>query len=288
MNKRKNDFLESLQGMHLQWFAEAVEIEEEEDDSLEDDSVEFLVEGRDEIPPIEEEESGPSREELLRELTDLKERQSLVSSQLGDRKSLEEGFSKLSEALERQRESGNLKNEEALPSWEETKKRLAKNFYDDPMTAVEETLRYFVKSEIAPAFQQTQDMLSKTAVSTSKQLASSNDMNKMIMDRFHDEVEAAVKRLPQSPDVYEKACQQVGMNHFTDIVAFQVEESLKGTSGNATPTTKRPTSNVNPSSIGNVGKSTHKERRILTRDQKDWADKKGVSYEDAWAVFNTK
>jgi len=281
---KKDKLLDQLEGMHLQWFADGeVEIEDE----TEEEEIEFLVEGRDEIPEESKEDDGPSKETLMAELNALREKQSLVDNQLGDRKTLEEGFSKLSQALAEQKSAGNIAPE-SMPAWEEVKKKLAKNFYDDPMNAIEETLRYFVKSEIAPAFQQTQDMLSKTAVSTSKQLAVANPTNKMIMDKFGDEVEAAVKTLPHSPDVYDKACQQVGMNHFTDIVQFQVQEALKEGGGQSAPT-RSPSSNVMPSGVPSVGKtSSNKTRRILTKDQKEWADRKGVTYEDAWAVFNAK
>ena len=281
---KEDKLLGVLENMHLQWFADAeVEIESEE----EEPEVEFLVEGRDEIPDEEPKEDGPSKEALMAELESLRQQQSLVSEQLGDRKTLEEGFSKLSQALVEQRENGNVAAEN-MPSWEELKKKLSKNFYDDPMTAVEETLKYFVQSEIAPAFKQTQDMLSKTAISTSRQLAVANPTNKMIMDKFGDEVEETVKKLPHTPDVYEKACQQVGMNHFTDIVQFQVQEAMSN-AGNNNAVNSKPTSNVLPSGIVSQGKtSNNKVRRILTKDQKEWADRKGVTYEDAWAVFNNK
>lgn len=282
--KERKDLLKEFEKMHLQWFAQ-----DDDDDEIEiedDDDVEFLVEGRDEIPEETVEEEGPSREDLQRELNELKERQSLVAGQLGDRKSLEDGFNKLSQVLTEQRANQGLPENEQVPSWEEVKKQLGKNFYDDPMNAIEQAINHAVKYDIAPAFRQTQDMVSKTAISTSKHAAASNDMNKMIMDRFNDEVEETVKKLPHSPDVYEKACQQVGMNHLTDIVAFQVDEAMKN-SGSPT-LAKRPSSNVMPSSVVTTGKSTSKERRILTKDQREWADKKGVAYEDAWAVFNAK
>lgn len=300
--KERNDAREALERMHLQWFADAQEddetVDEDEPDEDDEDNFEILVEGRDEIPEEEPEptEEGPSRDELMSELEALKQQQQQANSQLGDRQTLESGFDKLSRILEQQQQGQASQQQQKGPqeSPEQFKKRITKNFYDDPAASIEEMIDYAIQSKIAPAFQQTHDMVSKTAMSTSKQVAASNPTNKLILDRFGDEVEAAVKSLSPGPDVYDRACQQVGMSHFTDIVQAQVEEAVNGGSNegsNAASTGKKPTSNVNPAgnpSRGAAPKASKAKKRVLTKDQRAAADRMGLTYESAWRYFNEK
>lgn len=249
------------------------------DDDDEDD-FEILVEGRDEIPPDNEETSpadeGPSKEELLSELEVLRQKQTAAE----DRQTLQSGFDKLSQILEKQQSSATPTTpSEPQETWEDLKKRLSQNFYDDPVGAMDEMVRFAVQREIVPAFQQTQNQLAKTATLTSKQAASANPTNKLILENYGDEVEEMVKTLPPGPDVYDRACQQVGFNHLTDLVELKTKEQAA--------TASRPTSNVHPTGRSpSRGQQKPKKRRVLTKQQREYADRVGLTYEAAWRYFN--
>lgn len=285
------EVFETLASIHLQWFAEdddeedGVEIDEEEDE--EEDDIPILVEGRDEIPEEDDsEEEGPSREDLLRELEEIRSREEANRARLEDKETLSDGFQKLSQILEQQN-SAQSQQQQSQETWDDVKKRLKDSFYDDPVAAMEEAMKYMVKSEIAPAFQELHGTVSKTAMATSRQMAAQNPTNKTILEKYGDEVEAAVKSLPPGPDVYERACQQVGMQHFTDIVQASVQEAMGAAASSSK--TSRPSSNMNPSgSSGSRGASPKKKakRRVLTAAQREAADKMGLSYDAAWSVFN--
>ena len=291
--RRTQDIEMALRRMHLQWFAEDDEevdppIEGAVDEVEDEDDFQILVEGRDEIPPEEEEvprEEGPSREELLSELASLRARQELTTSQLGDRETLERGFDRLSQVLSSQ-QGASQQGTGPQETWDDVKKRLSKDFYNDPMSALEEALKFAIRTEVAPAFHQTQELVSKTALTASRQAAEANPSNKTILDRYRKEVEEEVGRLPGGPDVYERACQTVGMRHFDELIEARLEAALaeKGSDRGARP---RPTSNVSPTGVGSRATTKKTPRRVLTIKQREAADAAGISYEAAWDYFNS-
>lgn len=285
--------LEVLQGMHLQWFGDvAVDddevgdegpVDDADDDPDEEEDIPLYLEGRDELP--EEEETGPDPLELQAKLEAAQAEKAAYEARLADREAMTSGFSELAKVFKEQASVQGQAAQQQAPgeSWDAVKKRLSKSFYDDPVGAMEEAMRYMVANDIAPAFQTLKGELSKTAMTASRQAATMSETNKMIMERYRDEVEEAVKQLPASPDVYEKACQQVGMNHLTDLVAMQVEAATV-----AAKAPKRPTSNVKPgggpASRGTGAKAP--KRRVLTKAQQEAADRMGLSYEAYWNVMN--
>lgn len=279
--------LEKLERVHLQWFADAEEVVVE-DENVEEDEEDFkiYIEGQDDIPEEEPEEEGPSKEELLSQLTRLQEQQAAATNQLGDRQTLEKGFQDLASVLTNQQQQQPT-TAQPTETWDQVKKRLASDFYNDPMAAIEEALKFAIQTEVAPAFHQTQELLSKTAMTTSRQIAETNPTNKLILEKYRDEVDSAVRSLPPTPDVYEKACQQVGMNHFTDIMQEQVQAMIQEqASGTAAPKKALPKSNVMPTGVATRGVAKTSKPKVLTKQQKALADAAGITYEAAYRYFN--
>lgn len=277
--------LEKLEGMHLQWFADAEEVVVEEEESAEEEEdFKIYIEGQDDIPEEEPEEEGPSKEELLAQLNRLQEQQAAATNQLGDRQTLEKGFQDLASVLTKQQ----APQAPAQPTenWDQVKKRLAHDFYNDPMAAIEEALKFAIQTEVAPAFQQTQELLSKTAMTTSRQIAETNPTNKLILEKYRDEVDSAVRSLPPTPDVYEKACQQVGMNHFTDIMQEQVQAMIQEQASGTETKKVLPKSNVMPTGVASRGVAKTSKPKVLTKQQKALADAAGITYEAAYRYFN--
>jgi len=284
----KSSLTEQLERMHLQWFADAEEYPEGEpevdNEPEEEEEFKIYIEGQDEIPEEPEEEEGPSKEELLAQLQQLQEKQSFAATQLGDRQTLEKGFKDLANVLTNQQQNQQQMLTKPTETWDQVKKRLAADFYTDPMAAIEEALKFAIQTEVAPAFHQTQDLVSKTAMSTSRQIAETNPTNKLILDKYRDEVDNTVKGLPSTPDVYEKACQQVGMAHFTEIMQEQVQSMMQ-----EQPTKKvLPKSNVMPTGVASRGVAKQTKPRVLTKEQKAMADAAGITYEAAYRYFNEK
>lgn len=282
-----SEALDVLSRLHHQWFAEDdVALDDDvgldnDDDDADDDDVPILLEGRDEIPS--DEPVGPSSDELQSRLDELEAQKQAYEQRLADREAMSSGFNQMAELLKRQQEAGQQSAlQQPGESYDALKKRLSKAFYDDPVAAVEEMLKHVVTHDVAPAFQNLQGELSKTARLTSRQVAAQSDTNKMILERFGDEVEEMVKSLPSTPDVYEKACQQVGMQHLTDLVQWQVEQ----TTATAAPASRKPTSNVKPSTTGpasrGTGTAAPAKRRVLSRAEQATADAMGLSYEAYW------
>lgn len=246
-----------------------VDVDDYDDD--EDGEFEILVEGRDEIPS--EEDAGPTADELRAELERLKSEQATATARLSDRETFASGFDKLSALLEKQHAAGQTPTADA-ETWESLEKRLKKNFYDDPVESMKEMLQYFVRTEVGPAFQNVQNAVGQTALVTSRQMAAQDETNKIVLEKYSKEVEEVVKSLPSGPDVYERACRQVGMNHFTELLS----EMATGKS----PSPSRPRSNVNPSGPG-VGRPTTtsgKKRVVLTSADRAKADSMGMAYDD--------
>jgi len=280
----------ALARMHGQWFADDDDVDDVDDDDEvvvedddDDDDIPLYLEGRDEIPADDDGDAGPDAEALQSRLAALEEEKAAYEARLADREVMTSGFSELTKVFREQAEAGKATAKTTAEPWEAVKKRLSKSFYDDPVAAMEEAMKYMVTNDIAPAFQSLQGEVSKTALAASRQGAKANDTNRMIMEKYSSEVEAAVKGLPAGSDVYERACQQVGMAHLTDLVAMQVELSA-GTKEKA----PRPTSNVNPSGSGGSRgtKKRSSKPRVLTTKQQEAANKMGVSFESYWNVIN--
>jgi len=151
---------------------------------------------------------------------------------------------------------------------------------------MEEMLKYVASTEIVPALNETRNMISSTATITSKQVALNNETNKTIYDRYGEEVERLVKTLPPTPDVYEKAFQQVGVQHMNEILEERIQAAVaEATQGLTKPKPKTPSTGVTPQGGGSRAPVKKAARRVLPAHLRDLADAKGMTYEDMYRAY---
>lgn len=267
--------------IHLQWFADAQDVDPEVEYE-EDDEVEILFE--DEVPQDDEgtgtDESEVS-EDLKNQISSLQEKiESAKSESSEDR--IAKGFDSLSESLKeiagKQKEPG-----QSSAEWDSEQKELQEilsdidnKFYDSPNKA----LMAWARSNIAPAFQQMQEKitkleteLSETKGFTERSKLEKSESNKFVLSQYGDEVDKLAKDVG-----YQQAIKDVTFNHLDEIIADKVQTATS-------PAEKPPAKNVSPAgAAGDAGASKQKRRVVLTRDQKSRVEelkRRGLSEEQA-------
>ena len=104
-------------------------------------------------------------------------------------------------------------------------KKLEEKQYESPLSTSQAYFEYMFKTVIAPMFNELQGTVSKTAAVTAKQAASNDPTNAYILKTYGTEVESIASKLPPGPDLYQRACAQVGMLHLGEIVDARVRET---------------------------------------------------------------
>lgn len=249
--------------VHLQWFADAEEVDPEVEYE-EDDEVEILFE--DEVPqdeePSGEDDSGVS-EDLKGQISSLQEKIESARENATEDK-IARGFDSLSESLKeivgKQREPG-----QSSEQWDAEQKELAdilndidNKFYDSPNKA----LMAWARSNIAPAFQQMQEKITKlegelaeTKGFTERSRLEKSASNQFVLERYGDEVDKKAKSVG-----YEQAIKDVTFDHLDEIISDKVEQ--------ATSAQKPPAKGASPSQTVAASGEKQKKRVVLSEAQR--------------------
>lgn len=230
--------------------------EETQDYSVEDDytdEIPVLYEGKDEIPvePTEEEEDAEALKKRIEELT-LQQQQ--IQTRFQDQNQFQQSIEKLASSLNGKQSGQQQQSQQQPPqkTVDELAEELKDEFYENPTAAVKKLTEAIIRQEVGPAFQQMHRLTSDTAKSTSRQFASQDSTYKYVLDNYGEEVESVVESLPPTADVYSKACQQVAMGHFDEILEYKVEQ-MSGRQEEQPATKQKVHSNTQPQGIGKSG-----------------------------------
>jgi len=295
---RNDHFRKQLDNVHAQWFADEAssEPDEEEMDETElnyykkfqakqfsktdqGDDVEVLVEGVDEIPDSADEtdESGDAGSDPA---TTMMEFFKNLQSQ-GEQKDqkIEDGFSKLAQALEKQQQGT---QQQQQPSWEQLRQQFNSNFYEDPATQTMTMMQYAINQMVGPAYQEQQKKLSKVQKDFTKQQAKEDPTKKYVVENYWSEVEEVADQAGATGDAYQEAIDRVAAKHLSEIVSHLAQAQAS-----------KPASNKQPNLSGGKQQTTKRKqpkKLQLTAQGKQLADKRGVDYEHAARAWreNTK
>lgn len=276
MNKRTESSIDGLENVHLQWFADAQEEMDSEVEYEEDDEVEILFE--DEVPnESEEDQSSDVSDDLKGQISSLQEKvDQAKESSTEDR--IARGFDSLSESLKEivgKQKDPNQSNAE----WDAEQKELQdilgdidNKFYDSPNKA----LMAWARSNIAPAFQQMQEKITKlegelaeTKGFTERSKLEKSGSNKFVLDQYGDEVDKKAKDVG-----YHQAIKDVTFDHLDEIIADKITNASQGTS-----TEKPPAKGASPSGAS-ASDAKPKRRVVLSAGQKNQVEelkKRGLS-----------
>jgi hypothetical protein len=214
----------------------------------EDEELEILVEGVDDIPVEKTPVEPPKPDQSMVILEGIKE---LVKQQ-----------------QLRQEKPETVPEPPKLP--ELNSEELNATFMDDPVGGITKVLEHFVATKLAPG-------LSKVipdVKSLGKKVEMMDKNNAAIMQRYGPEVEAIVAKSPNSPSAYEDAIKQVKFNHMNELIEegqkINKEEIKKEILKELQPTTFYETTN----------RPSKKKQVIITQAVRDEAAMKGISVED--------
>lgn len=264
--------------------------EQKPDVTFEDESVEVLVEGIDEIPEDlreEEESEKPTLEEIQAELEAEKKKNEALSGQADQVGALTQAFQGLSQQLDPMRQPQKTADEEWVEQLqaagqqrqvdpETLKKEINENFVDDPVAA----MNRLIDLKMGPA--QSQVMVN--TLKNSRALLEVHQTKGETFKRYQAEIEAEVKKatpLEKAQDLklYERAHDIVMSRHLSDLVAERVTAELERRQ-KENPVSDSAPEPGHTERTREVGPRPRVRKVVLTREQAADADRKGIERED--------
>lgn len=188
---------------------------------------------------LPEEHRGKSKEDLIREMEEIKKQQQEISGKADANVALRESIAQLGETLSQQNR-GVSSAQQIDPSRiqemrqkqiEELRKDMQEKFFDDPITVLDK----YNELKTAPIVEQ---LLTKN-IPVARKLAELDPKTSSTMSKYGDEVDRIVAGLSPAqrldPDVYAKAAKMVRAEHLeeevNDIVSQKVAEELAKQTG---------------------------------------------------------
>lgn len=157
-----------------------------------------------------------------------------------------QGFQALSEQLKKQNQAQpTQQTQAATEDIEEFKKKLKDNFFDDPVSAMEQFMEKKIRETVNPALSQ----IAQTTVKQGKSAIANDPTAKYVLDKYSDEVEQLVSsgQVPFGPDTYQQAVNRVAANHLAEVVTHlstqqSQETQEKPQAKNSSPSSAAPAS----------------------------------------------
>jgi len=256
---------------------------EEEENTSEDQEIEVLVEGRDEIPKetseedsLPEEYRGLTKSQLVAALSEAKKGPDQATA-------LREAINGLGEKLSKP--TAPSSNPVPVPiqqrgeSDEEFAARVNKELFgENPLSVVREVIR----REINPLVQE----LRGTILQQTKRLLEKDSKDGPILEKYREEVEATIASLPPEqrthPGAYEWAIKEVRGKHFEEIVQAEVEARLKAQEEPAP--SRKPQITQGATSRGPLA-PTSKKRVIISAEKAAELERKGINVSDYVRIY---
>ncbi len=237
---------------------------EEDEAPTEDQEIEVLVRGRDEIPPepteddsLPEEFKGMSKAQLYAQLQEAKRGSDQASA-------LQSAISDLGERLSKPTPTAPAAPapiQQPGESDAEFAERINKSLFgDNPYAVLQEAIR----RELAPHVRGIQSEI----LQTKRRILEKEETS--LFTKYREEIEATVATLPPeqrlNPGAYEWALGQVKVRHLDDIIEERVQERVKSQAASeeakeTTPTERRPQVGQGVSSRG--GSAPRAKRRVV-------------------------
>ena len=242
--------------IHLQWFAE------EED-------VEILVEGLDEIPNKDE---GPTKEELALEVKNLKETQVVLEKQADSASKFESGLDKLGNIL-----STPVQPQPQVPQPQESEEDFAKEYNKTVFKdAYKATTELFVK-KLMPELQKG---MGKN-LQYSRRFCKLDPVTKDSFKKYEAEVDDMVSKMDprqkfEDEHIYDKALNMVKLNHIDDIISDAKEDAIKVVQEEYKKKDEIQVSQGQYSEAGVNPRTGPTQIRTLTKEEVAWGARKGI------------
>lgn len=286
----------ALDKVHLQWFADVAQADEQDGDEADDLAVEerdypveFVVEDDPEEEQEEKQVGDPVRDRLEQLAGQVQQAQ-----QGGDQGRLAEVLGELGSTLKEMRGDSRKKEEPAAPSFDRDaliKKYDEEAFYKNPAAAVIDILEQYTQGQIAPAYGQLYQQMQSILPQVGKMQLSQNEDYRLVLDQWGDEVDQEVDRLNQrlgaNQQHLQEALERVSGRHMREIFEQRQQAAQQqAEAGQQAPRQRRRTG-VNPvSRAGSPPPGEGGSRQVsITRSEmakvRAWASTKPISEESA-------
>lgn len=188
----------------------------------EEQDIQYLIEGKDEIPIEEEVETGPSVEELKVEYDKMQVEMERMKVESNLASVWKEGLNDLGEKISTPQPM-QANPQQQQKDFEDWKKKSNKDWYKDPTG---NALNLYAQ-KIQPEIEKTLN----NKLQYSREFCRLDPDTATMFKRYEAEVDAEVNRMTQleknDMKVYQNALKRVGVNHIDELVNEKVEMALK-------------------------------------------------------------
>lgn len=184
-----------------------------------------------EIQEESAEQSGPSKEDLLKEFEALKAQNAELRTKADSSQALKSSFEEFGTRLEKAQSRAPVApamQQQPGESIEEFKKRINQKYLEDPYETMVEFSNRYVGSAMQTVVEQS--------LALQREIAVLKSPDKDFISKYRDEIDAEVSRYPtemrlKDPEVYDRSIALVKARHMDEIIAQKVAEAIAQKSG---------------------------------------------------------